>query len=75
MDEWMDGWMDGWIIGFYYYLGDTKLQLSKYLLRTLCTDMTKLVLTYIASDYNIKVPEDAETFSKVLKRTHYCSTI
>lgn len=47
------------------YVGDTKVQLSKYLLHTICTDLTNQLLRYIAQDYKITVPEDEGAFNKV----------
>ena len=38
----------------------------KYLLKTLCTDMTKMAVTYIATDHSLKVPEDTPTLNKVI---------
>lgn len=49
-------------------IDDLKVQLSKYLLRTLCTDMTNQVIKYIAEGYNIAVPENMEMFNKVRER-------
>ena len=46
-------------------LGDTKLQLSKYLLKTLCTDMTNMMVSYVAVDNGHKIPEDTPTLNKV----------
>ena len=37
----------------------------KYLLKTLCTDMTNNVVTYVATDHSLKVPEDTPTLNKV----------
>ena len=50
---------------FYNFSGDLKLQLSKYLLRTICTDMTNQIVKYIAQDYKMTVSDDTEVFNKV----------
>ena len=46
-------------------IGDMKVQLSKYLLHTICTDLTNQLLRYIAQDYKLTVPEDTGAFNKV----------
>ena len=38
----------------------------KYLLKTLCTDMTNMVVAYVATDHSLKVPEDTPTLNKVI---------
>ncbi|XP_011403614.1 PREDICTED: E3 UFM1-protein ligase 1-like [Amphimedon queenslandica] len=50
--------------GIEVFEGDTKVQLSKYLLHTICTDLTNQLLRYIAQDYKITVPEDEGAFNK-----------
>ncbi len=53
------------IIMFCVCTGDTMMQLVKYLLKTLCVDMTNMVVSYIAVDNGIRVPEDIPTLNKV----------
>ena len=47
------------------FSGDTMMQLVKYLLRTLCVDMTNMVVSYIAMDNGVRVPEDTPSLNKV----------
>lgn len=55
-----------------YFLDDLKLQLSKYLLRTLCTDMTNQVVKYLAEDCKLAVSDNVDTFNKVSTYYNNC---
>ncbi len=46
--------------------GDGAVQLSKYLLRTLCTDMTNMVLLYITEDASSNSGEMTKKVAKKL---------
>ena len=37
-------------------LDDMSFQLSKYLLRTLCSDLTNMVVVYLAEDCGVATP-------------------
>ena len=43
-----------------YLLGDTEAQLSRYLLRTLCSDLTNTVLIYLAEDIGVDTPSHGQ---------------
>lgn len=47
-------------MSFFSFLDDVVFQLSKYLLRTLCSDLTNMVLIYVAEDCGVDVsfPEE-----------------
>ena len=48
------------------YIGDAATQLSKYLLRTLCSDLTNLILLFIAEDCGLNLPELEDMNGKVI---------
>ena len=47
------------------------MQLIKYLLKTVCTDMANIMISYVATDIGHKVPEDTPTLNKV-GVAYYC---
>lgn len=51
--------------------GDASVQLSKYLLHTLCADLMNMVLAYLAEDGGKSLPTEEEMNFKVrvLKRS------
>jgi hypothetical protein len=50
--------------GIELFENDLKFQLTKYLLKSLCTDMVNHLVRYIADDHSIKIPEDTATLNK-----------
>lgn len=46
------------------YPGEAANQLSKYLLKTLCSDLTNIIVIYLAEDLNVvSEPADAENIT------------
>ena len=45
---------------YMYLLGDTEVQLSRYLLRTLCSDLANTVLIYLAEDSGMDTPSHGQ---------------
>ena len=37
----------------YIYTGEAAIQLSKYLLKTLCSDLTNIIVGYLAEDLGL----------------------
>lgn len=42
------------------FIGEAAIQLSKYLLKTLCSELTNVIVTYLAEDLGLisKIPEE-----------------
>lgn len=45
----------------FVFIDDLKVQLSRYLLKTMCTDMTNEMTKYLAQDYKITIPSEGGT--------------
>ena len=46
--------------------GDAALQLSKYLLRTVCTDILNMVICYVSKDKGVQLPDGEKLTAKVI---------
>eukprot|EP00731_Ephydatia_muelleri_P001090 Em0001g1090a len=47
-----------------FFEGDSALQLSKYLLRTVCTDLLNMVFCYLSKDKGVQLPDDQKLTAK-----------
>lgn len=53
----------------YVHAGDAAVQLSKYLLKTLCSDLVNMIVIYLAEDLGILTEVPTEITSKVIMHT------